>query len=83
LAQYRLVGFEVDAMIDPTDPGRAAYVRALLAARCPELTPADLAALAPPADLAPEVGEAALRLVDVIMARLAAVEANLAGRPAG
>jgi hypothetical protein len=60
-----------------TDPDRAAYVRRLIQARAPELTPADLAALGPVPDLPLEIGEAVFRLVDVIMARLAAVEARM------
>jgi hypothetical protein len=39
------------------------YARALIQARCPELTDADLAALGPPADLPAEIGEAIFHLV--------------------
>jgi hypothetical protein len=55
---------------------RAAYARRLILARCPELTDADLAALAQPeADtLAVEVGEQILEVLEALETRMTELE---------
>jgi hypothetical protein len=61
--------------VDEADDDRAAYVRALIASRCPELGPADLATLAvrpdPDAGIPPEIAD---QIMDVLLAFEARLE---------
>jgi hypothetical protein len=56
---------------DPND--RAAYVRDLIATRCPEITAADLDALAAPLPL-----DQILEVLDLMAERLSAIESRYA-----
>jgi hypothetical protein len=69
---------------------RAAYIRALIAHRCPEIEPEDLAALAdtasteaiaPPAEMLPvEIGERIVEVLDLMMGRLDEIAETIANR---
>jgi hypothetical protein len=52
------------------------YVRRLIAARCPELTGADLAPITNPDMVPVEVLEAAVAIIDLLAGRVAELEAQ-------